>query len=280
MKMKYQNKFYDFWTRFLYCTLHFPIYLKKSKDRKVKNPKFTVIFLHGISADSGTWQKTFKKIISNKVFADARFVSLDLLGHGGSLKSGWLKYDYEEMAKALENSIKKYRLKGPIVLVGHSMGCLISARFSSTHDVFAQVLVSPPIIKKSEVAKIKDKFYKKTYSNLKNIVEKDSIKHLAAFIEKLSSFRKKYMNTPAFEHLMNNIILSEDNFDTLKNIETPTYIIHGRLDPLVIGKNLEDAAKSNKEYVKLVRVMSSHDISASKYDKIEKYLRKVSNEII
>lgn len=246
------------------------IYNKKSLEIPAKNPKITIIFLHGIAADSSTWEKTFKKLKKFSKENNIRAIALDLLGHGLSKKYKNFRYNYSETDLALENSIKKYKIKTPIIIVGHSMGCLIAAHFAKTHKNLVKnlILISPPIIKKSEISTINDRIHEKTYRNLEKISGRSGIQILATIAEKLTSFRKKYLNTDIFNNYMNNIILNEKNFDFFASLETQTMIIHGRLDPLVIGKNLREVTKLNNLNLDFIPVLSSHDISKQKYDKM------------
>lgn len=278
--MKTQSKFYNSSTKFYYKILKHPIFLKKSLEIPRKNPNLTVIFLHGISADSTTWQKTFNRLEKNKNLTTVRFLSLDLLGFGKSLKADWQKYNFSEFDAALKNSLKRYRVKTPYIIVGHSMGCLVTVHFAknSPKNLEELILISPPVIKRNEIAKLPDKFYTKTYSSIEKIADKDEAKALGSFIERASSFRSSYLDTKAFNSTMKNLILSPTNYDTFLNLNLKTTIIHGRLDPLVIGKNLAELANENP-FLKLIPTMSTHDISKQKYDKMVSILERAIKNV-
>lgn len=278
--MKQQSNLYNFSTKFIHKVLKRPIYLKKSFDINQSSKDLTVIFLHGISADSSTWKTTFLRLSKNKSLKNIRFIALDLLGFGDSLKADWQNYTFKEFNTAIKNSLKKYHINSEIILVGHSMGCLIAANFTrkNPEKIKKLILVSPPVIKKDEIAKLPDKFYTKTYSSIEKVAHTSSIKTLAKFVESASSFRGKYLDTKAFNETMQNIILSPKNYPIFCELNIPATIIHGRLDPLVIGKNLDEIKKEN-QLIKLVPVMSSHDISKQKYDKIiEEIERTTKND--
>ncbi len=144
------SKFYNWRTRVWHRFLRRPIRLKVAIDNKAKNPRLTVIFLHGISATSDTWRTTIRQFSANPDLKGVRLVALDLLGFGKSLQSSWLDYDYLDYEKALENSFKKLKITSPIVLVGHSMGSLIAAdfavNFQSDFELAGLILVSPPVL--------------------------------------------------------------------------------------------------------------------------------------
>lgn len=244
-------------------------------DNKKDQSCFTIVFLHGIASDSRAWAETIKDIKSNSELKGLRLISLDLLGFGKSAHPKWLNYSYRDYQKSLNSTFKKIKVNSPIILVGHSMGGLISANFSLKYPQNIQqlILVSPPVILPQELAHLPDKFYRKTYGSADSIVSSFPVKTLANFIDKISSFNSKYIKRPAFSATMDNIILNRENYNYFSKIEIPTTIIHGRFDPLVIGSNLTKLTEENS-HLKLINVVSHHDITASKRRKIIKILKE------
>ncbi len=260
---------------FLFRVLKRPLRLAITHDRKVKNPQYTIIFLHGIAATSQTWRPTFNQFIREPELASCRLITLDLLGFGHSLQADWLHYDYPEYRSALHETIKKLRIKTPIILVGHSMGSLIAADYSIHYhgQLAAQILVSPPILLPEELQKMPDKFYKKSYRSLHRIAEEPGVQAIAKFISKVSSFNNKYLNSIAFAYAMENVILDGHVYDNFLKIKTPTTLIHGRFDPLVFKPNLVSAAKANSN-LKLFTTNSNHDIDKLKRGRILNILKE------
>lgn len=268
-------KLYNFITYLWYKPLKHPIRLKRIYDSHNKDAKYTVIFLHGIAATSNTWRSTINAFLKDNSLRDFRFITFDLLGFGKALRADWLNYDYDEYSQALFKTIRHLRIKTPIILVGHSMGSLISANFATNYPekISRLILVSPPVLKASEAAKLPDKFYQKSYSTLPKVADDPIIRTLANFIQKVSSFRADYLNTIAFERSMKNIVLNHKNYQLFKHLTIPAVIIHGRFDPLVLQANLNEIAKANADFVKLIQVTAQHDISLSKRDKIKAVLK-------
>ncbi len=269
---------YNFFTYFYHKTLHRPIRLKTALEIKPKKPVLTVVFLHGIASESSTWKTTFKQLSKDKDLSRVRFIALDLLGFGKSLQPDWLDYNYADYDSALGLTLNKLHIRTPVILVGHSMGCLIAAHYAKNHSkrISEMVLISPPILLQDELAKLPDKFYQKSYSSLHKIAEDPAIKTLASFITKISSFRGQYLNSVAFERSMNHIILNPENYQTFVSLKTPSTIIHGHFDPLVYRPNLSSVAKDNKTYLKLYRVMGDHDLSKPKRDKLLTIIKKAT----
>ena len=271
-----QNKFYNFFTYFYHRILGRPLCMKKALEIKPKKPELTVVFLHGIAANSSTWKHTFSQLSREPALAHTRLVALDLLGFGKSLKADWLDYNYADYDEALGTALNKLHIKTPVIIVGHSMGCLITAHYAKNHRkcLSGLILVSPPILMQDELAKLPDKFYLKSYSSLHKLAEDPAVKTLAAFITKVSSFRDKYLKTTAFARSMENIILNPNNYKTFEKLNVPTHIIHGHFDPLVYGPNLVRVSKNNPSHLKLYKVMGDHDLSLTKRKKILTLIEK------
>ncbi len=276
------SKFYNWRTRVWHRFLRRPIRLKVAIDNKAKNPRLTVIFLHGISATSDTWRTTIRQFSANPDLKGVRLVALDLLGFGKSLQSSWLDYDYLDYEKALENSFKKLKITSPIVLVGHSMGSLIAAdfavNFQSDFELAGLILVSPPVLMSEELAKLPDKVYTKSYGSLYKLAKDEpAIEVVANFVQRFSSFSSRYIKTPAFDRSMDNIILNPRNYKTYSKIRIPTLIIHGHFDPLVMRSNLKKVATANPN-VRFVSVIGHHDVSAQKRSKLLIELKRIIRE--
>lgn len=278
------SRFYNFRTRIAHQIFHRPIRLQAAFDSHTKNPRLTVVFLHGISATSTTWHTTIHQYLKNPELAGVRFIALDLLGFGVSLQANWLDYTYRQYDRALDLALKFLKVTGPVVIVGHSMGSLIAAdyavNFHPSVDLAALILVSPPILMSEELAKLPDKVYTKSYSSLHRLAQDEPVLEVIAnFIQRFSSFSSKYIKTPAFGRSMDNIILNHNNYRTFTKIRIPTLIIHGHFDPLVIRSNLKRISEANPQYVSFISVMGHHDISAQKRSKILIELKKILREV-
>ena len=271
------NKLTNAATYFWHRILRVPIKMRCGLERKVKKPQLTIVCLHGIAADSATWRTTFNFLAKHKCCRNIRFVSLDLLGFGKSLKADWLDYKYDDYLNAISRALKSYHIKTPIILIGHSMGALIAAKFAKEYPTKIRqlILVSPPLLLPEEVAKVPDKFYYQTYGALHKYTNEPVIQAMANFIQKITSFRKEFLDSTGFKRSMKHIILNSRNYSTFAHLKVPTTIIHGRLDPLVYGPNLKQVAKENSEHIKMVSVTSAHDISAQKRAKILSVIEKV-----
>ena len=244
---------------------HKPLILHKAHDFCAsKNPKLTVVFIHGIAADSTSFNKTVAYLKSTYSMKDVRFVTFDLLGTGKSYRSKSLNYDYGDQIVALENSIKKLKVDTPLVLVGHSMGTLIVTRYAASHKkaVKQLILVSPPVYTEAD---IKNPMFKTALESFKKIVIKKN---------------RKILKDKAFNNEIDLIVSNPKNYKTLAKITTPTMLIYGDADQIIASFNIPKIKKENSKYIKVVKTAGGHSISRDKYIKILDKLEEVMHEII
>lgn len=273
------HKLYNCLSWVWHKVLHVPIRMAVAEDNHVKNPCLTVVLLHGIAATSDTWRKLYKDVLRDPELENVRFIALDLLGFGKSPKADWLDYDYDDYARALNETFRRLKLNTPVILMGHSMGALIIANYIAERRspvfVRAAILVSPPLLMASEMARLPDRVYMNTYASLQHLAKDvPAVDVIARIAERFSNFEKHYLKTQAFARSMENIILNHENYQTFRRIKIPTLLLHGHFDPLVIGANLRRVAKVNKNLT-YQSVIADHDITATKRVRIIREIKKV-----
>jgi pimeloyl-ACP methyl ester carboxylesterase len=260
---------------FVHKVLRLPLRMRVRYDHcAITKPEITVVFLHGIAASHATWRHILPDLAHDKDLSKVRFVTLDLIGFGKSEKPKWFKYDYASYRKTLTRTLRKLKITTPLVICGHSMGCLIAMDYAENGDIMVDqlILISPPIIRAREAASIQDQFYDKVYNTLNQHTDSRAVGALASVVESLSSFEKKSLNTQAFRETMDKIILNKDNYAMITDLKVPMEIIHGRLDPLVIGANLRSAAKQNSR-INITETFGGHDIVGAKAKKTIKIFK-------
>jgi surfactin synthase thioesterase subunit len=252
-------------TSLKYGLLKKPLSLKKKRDFCPSGkPKITAIFIHGIASDSSAFKNTISYLSGTQSLRDVRFISFDLLGAGKSYSSDKLKYTLDDQLEALHNSIAKLKLTTPLVLVGHSMGSLISLNYADRFkkSVKKLILASPPIYKKEE---------------LEHPAFKEGIKVFEKFV---GSRHKGAEQKKQFGCSMKNIVLSAKNYDVLSKLTTKTVILYGELDKFISAKNIEDITKKNAKHISAIKTIGNHPMSRDKYHKIVPILEEVLNETI
>ncbi|MBQ2660804.1 alpha/beta hydrolase [Candidatus Saccharibacteria bacterium] len=238
------------------------LFLNKAHDYcAVKNPKLTVICVHGISADWSSFEKALDYLESIQSLKEIRFIAFDLLGSGKSYKNDELNYDYKEQLTALHNSIEKLEIDTPVVLVGHSMGTLIVTRYANTYKktIDELILISPPV------------YTEKDLSN-------------PAFLEAIKVFRdvvalknKKVVEEKPFKNSMEYIVLNKNNYRNLVELKTRAILIYGDKDQLIAAQNIPKVVKENDKYLSAIKTVGRHGVSRDKYSKMVAILEEVLN---
>lgn len=240
-----------------YRILKQPLKLVKTHDYCAsKKPKLTVVMLHGIASNSKTFKRALEYLEGTKSMQDVRFVTFDLLGAGKSYKSKQLDYSYKEQLKALNNSLKE--LGGaPIILIGHSMGTLIVTRYAKTHTmgISKLILISPPIFRPEDLNTEEFKL------------------EMKAFEKKINGTKMSKLQQRVFNCMMNEIVLSPDNYAALAETKIPTTLIYGDEDKIIASQNIPGIIKLNQNISK-IETHGRHSVSRDKYMQILKILEE------
>ena len=222
-------------------------------------PKITVVFIHGIASNSLAYAHALEYLEGDKKL-NARYIAFDLLGSGESLKSDQLEYTYDEQLEALKQSLKKAKINTPIILVGHSKGTFISARFVSKNPgvIKRLILVSPPVY---------------TVEDLKNPAFKAAIK---VFEDAVSVKDPTVVNEKSFQNSMKNIVMDSKNYEVLTKIDIPTDMIIGLQDQFIASYNLPKLKKINPNLT-VIPTPGHHGVSHEKYHEIGRILKEEIN---
>src|SRR5688500_11433144 len=105
------------WDKVIHRWLGLPYTLHVRVDHRPKKARATVLFLHGIGNSGAAWND-----VINKLPDDVRFVTIDLLGFGNSKQPVWATYDAKIQARAILATYLKLRIRGRVIIVGHSLG--------------------------------------------------------------------------------------------------------------------------------------------------------------
>lgn len=224
-------------------------------------PKLTAVFLHGIAASSTSFNPLFDYLMVNNSMREVRLVAFDLLGAGESYASDALNYDFDEQLLALENSIKRLGVAGPMIIVAHSMGTMIATRFADAHPnlVDGLILISAPIYRRED---IENPLFEKAMSGFREIVSKKN---------------PALTKTKVFDSEIKNIVSNPENYDYLVKLSQPTIIIYGELDKIIGAPNIAELLKQNS-HIKAVKAPGAHGVSVDKFGKISSALKKFLNE--
>ena len=224
---------------------------------KVAEPKLTVVFLHGIAADSTSFNDLVKHLSKNDAMREVRFITLDLLGAGKSYTSDELKYNFKEQIEALYNSLVKLKSKAPIIIVAHSMGTMIAARFANQHKklISGLVLISTPIYREED---LKNPLFATAMDGFREVIKRKN---------------RELLTTKAFNNEIKNIVSNAGNYKQFTKITQPTILIYGELDGIIMSTNIPGLLKNNPNIV-AIKTPGAHGVTIDKYSKILKALKE------
>ena len=202
-----------------------------------------VILVHGIASSSITFQELVPRL------TDAhRVIAVDILGFGGSPAPTNAIYSIDEHARALHATIRSLRLRAPFVLVGHSLGALISARYTAENpaSVAKLVLVSPPVyLEPKAFGAARDRaamgIYMRVYEYLRE--NKRFTIRAAKGLDRLSPIRNvlqvSEQNWSAFVLSLQNAIESQTTVSDVARVRVPVEIVYGTVDPFLMPSGIK-----------------------------------------
>ena len=210
--------------------------------------KPTIVLLHGLAASTKTWDPLIEKIEhdKNRVFA------LDLLGFGSSPAPQDIDYSVDQHVAAIRKTIKNQNLKKPFILVGHSMGSIISANYCKNYpeDVKHAVLVSLPLylddnLAGSKLSKKLNSTYIEAYRYFRENPNftKTGAKHIRNISNVSDGIDVTDKSWISFSRSLQNTIENQDVASDIFDTTVPITEIHGRLDEVIIEDNMKQLNK-------------------------------------
>ena len=199
-----------------------------------------VILLHGIASTSDTFAQVGPALEGH------RRIAIELLGFGAS--PAGTTYTIEEHVAAIHRTVKSLRLTEPFVLVGHSLGALLSARYAANHSrrVARLILVSPPVyLAPAEigdpVARLRVEGFMRSYAFLRE--NKDFTVAAAAAVGRLlqlgTTLQITEQNWEAFTRSLEHCIESQTTVADIASVDAPVDVVYGALDQFLAGGTLK-----------------------------------------
>ena len=195
----------------------------------------TIVFLHGFLNSSHYYSRIRKRIEKNHTV-----VALDLLGHGKSPKPNDIEYTFQDHIDAIHYTLTSLGIKPPFVLAGHSMGALLSLRYTREYEteISRLMLFNPPMFANSEEAYLQVfrtalHYRLFLFSNFKDhlwkmvqIIPRNplSIRHPLSLTDMLRAGATARVGS------LHNVIFKGDIFSEVRDISTPTMLVMGQKD--------------------------------------------------
>jgi pimeloyl-ACP methyl ester carboxylesterase len=243
-------------------------------DNKPSNPSATVLFLHGLAADSRTFDGVLEDISNDKQFRSIRAVALDLLGFGQSPSQDFLKYTLDAHLAAIDRAVQRLKITSPLFIVGHSMGGILAVKYAENHDITGLVLAAPPFLLPDEQQSLADRLHKQAFTKIEQNHASKSLQTAGKFIEKSTSFVNDYAHSKAFTASMKNIVIRGDGWAAAGKLKLPIRIIRGKFDSLTLKSNSLTLAKTHPN-IRFIEVLSGHTIKDPMRAEIVKQLAEL-----
>lgn len=213
----------------------------------------TILFLHGIGGSGEAWRQVTKTLPPNY-----RIVIVDLLGFGKSPKPAWATYDVKRQARSVFLTYLRLRLNGKVIVVGHSLGALVAVEFAKTYPwiVASLILCSPPFYKRitpagrgiADTNSMLRELYRLIKRHPEQFIRISTLAVKLGLINKSVSITRESM--PIYLNALEASIINQTAFEDAARIRQDTLILYGRLDPVVVSRNLRELATENN-HIKL-----------------------------
>jgi pimeloyl-ACP methyl ester carboxylesterase len=220
--------------RFWHKSLKRPYQLKRALDAGSGDP---VMLLHGIGRTGDTWQHVVELIGHNH-----RIVAFDLLGFGASPKPDWINYSTDDHVKAVAASIKKLKLDKPVILVGHSMGCLVAVRLARQYPELVKhlVLYEMPLydgLPDKRIYRLRTDLYYRFYKRVTRYqpsFNAENMRLAQRLAKRIIGFEVDEQTWQPFIKSLEHTIMLQTAAEDIKQIRIPMDVIYGKRDMLVI----------------------------------------------
>lgn len=236
-------------------------------DRRPPKYKRIYVLLHGIGSTGHMWRR-----VENELPDNVRVIALDLVGFGDSPKPDKASYNVRLQARSVGLTLLRMRLRGRVIIIGHSMGSLIAIEFARRYPLLVRglLLISPPIYSSEAERRRKlpssQTMLKRAYSQVQGRVAENParILQLARTATKLGlaaeGFRLDHDTALPYAKALKSSIIDQSSYRHIVKIKRPVEIIYGSLDPFVIPANFKKITAQNPQ-VHATRIIAMHDVT-------------------
>lgn len=265
--------------RFVHKTLGVPYRLHVRTMRRVKKPRATLLFLHGIGSSGAEWHDVIEKLPD-----DVTIITVDMLGFGKSPRPEWARYSADEQARSVIATLLRAGITQRLIVVGHSLGALVSVEIAKRYPLLVRslVLCSPPFYNPDRdgalpnVDRLMTMIYGQVEHNQETFLR---LAELAIEHDLVNSaFHLDQDTLPTYIQTLKATIMSQSAYEDIQKLRIDITIIYGSLDPFVIDRNLKSIAKANPK-VTLARVLVGHEIIGRFIPKIVQRVEKHINAV-
>ncbi len=247
--------------RFIRTTLRVPFRLHVRYKRIVSPTAPTYVMIHGLADTGNLWRPVINMLPDN-----VNYIVLDLLGHGDSRHFLGQVYRSDYQARNVLATCLTLGCIGPYTFIGHSFGSIVAIKCAKQYpNTKRLILCSPPLYTRSISDRRLD--LNDTESILFEIY-RQSLKHPKGTVAIYNLINALHLGGPsktalrketfwAFRETLYSGIMNQKAADDLKRLKLPIDIIYGKLDPLIISKNITAIAE-HRPNIKVKATLSDH----------------------
>lgn len=222
-----------------------------------------VVLLHGLGASSKVWSNvvTFLK-------PSHRVLAFDLVGFGKSPKPGWIDYTVDDHARAVIAALKKHKLKGPIILTGHSMGCLVAVRIARMKPKLVErlVLYEMPLYTDVPALKRYTLLRRMYFSAYRQIVKHPDYSPSNVYLaqklaSRISGFTISKQTWIPYVRSLKNTIMKQKTAEDMRRLSVPMDLIYGSLDMVILRGHVQTIFDLEVSKITTHVVRSRHKIT-------------------
>lgn len=192
-----------------------------------------IVALHGFLSSSRYWERLERRLTS----AGFTIITIDLLGFGKARKPSGSSYSYDSHVAHVHDELANRSLNQPFIIMGHSMGALIAARYANRYpaEVARTILLHPPLYTTREEAQ---KTLRSTSIFYRFLLD-SRFRGIAWGLLRNVTFSVIARHTKrSREQSLVNVVEAAELLDDLANISTPTLLLNGTKDRPVYTSNI------------------------------------------
>lgn len=222
-----------------------------------------VALLHGIGRSAAVWQYLADDL-ANKPY---HLLAFDLLGFGQSPKPDWPVYTVDDHAKAVIASLLRMRRhRRPMLLVGHSMGCLVAVRVATLRPDLVErlILYQPPLyvgLPAKRRYSIRKDLYYRIYKRLIEGQEKVSSSRLQRMLVQHTGMHMQPDIVMPFLKSLEHTIMEQTTLQDMRKLKIPIDVIFGTRDMLVIRGSAKNVFKEIAAPLQTHTIRELHTVS-------------------
>lgn len=249
-----------FWHKTLKRPYHLAQTIEEGKGQ-------TIVLLHGIGRTGRVWDHVVEQL--KLLPENLRVISFDLLGFGDSPTPEWLDYTVDDHAQAVIASLSKLRTKHPVVIVGHSMGCLVAVRVARLRpDLVRHLVLYEMPLHKGLPETLSYRWRLDLYRRVFDWLIKYPLSFDEQAARKMEWLTRKIVGVDVdrdswvpYIKSLENTIINQNTSEDLKQLAMSMDIIYGNMDLLVIRGKEQQIFGKDLPNVTMHTVAAKHAIS-------------------